>query len=227
MRNIAKPDCGFYLNTKEFQILSVSPERFFKSHDSIIKTFPIKGTRKRNKNLILDQLAKEELSNSIKDRAEHLMIVDLLRNDLGRICDYGSVKTKNLYKIESFETVHHMVTEISGKLKNNINESSIINALFPGGSITGAPKERAMEIIDLIENYNRKFYTGSFGYITSDNKIDMNIAIRSMTVLNNKGEYPVGGGIVWDSNPIQEWNEAQSKSIIIEKTIKKYTKKHV
>ena len=227
MRNIAKPDCGFYLNTKKFQILSVSPERFFKSHDSIIKTFPIKGTRKRNKNLILDQLAKEELSNSIKDRAEHLMIVDLLRNDLGRICDYGSVKTKDLYKIESFETVHHMVTEISGKLKNNINESSIINALFPGGSITGAPKERAMEIIDLIENYNRKFYTGSFGYITSDNKIDMNIAIRSMTVLNNKGEYPVGGGIVWDSNPTQEWNEAQSKSIIIDKTIKKYTKKHV
>ena len=107
------------------------------------------------------------------------------------------------------------------------NESSIINALFPGGSITGAPKERAMEIIDLIENYNRKFYTGSFGYITSDNKIDMNIAIRSMTVLNNKGEYPVGGGIVWDSNPTQEWNEAQSKSIIIDKTIKKYTKKHV
>ena len=215
LRKIAKPSYGIYINAKNFQLLSASPERFFNTKNDTIKTYPIKGSRKRNKNSIVDQKIKTELYNSVKDRSEHLMIVDLLRNDLGKICKYGTIQTKNLYKVQSYETIHHMVTEISGKLLNELKESSIINALFPGGSITGAPKERAMEIIDLIENYDRKFYTGSLGYIKSNGEIDMNIAIRTMTISNKKGEYPVGGGIVWDSDPKLEWYEAHDKSAIL------------
>lgn len=219
IREIAKPLCGIYINAKKFQLLSASPERFFKTEGTVIKTYPIKGTRKRYKNPIDDERIAKELFNSEKDRAEHLMIVDLLRNDLGRICDFGSIKTNNLYKIESFETVHHMVTEVAGNLKSNISESSIILALFPGGSITGAPKERAMEIIDLMEDYNRDFYTGSLGYVTPDGNMDMNIAIRTMTITDSSGVYPVGGGIIWDSNPKCEWEEAHHKGAIIDQFI--------
>jgi len=208
LREIAKPLCGIYINAGNFQLLSASPERFFKTQNNTIKTYPIKGTRKRSLNLKEDKYIANELFYSEKDRAEHLMIVDLLRNDLGQICNFGSVQTRNLYKIETFETVHHMVTEVMGNLKIDVKESTIISKLFPGGSITGAPKERAMEIIDAMEGYNRNFYTGTFGYISSNSDMDMNIAIRTMTIIDNKGIYPVGGGIVWDSNPKAEWEEA-------------------
>ena len=217
IREIAKPLCGIYINAKRFQLLSASPERFFKTEEGQIKTYPIKGTRKRYKNPIDDQRIAKELFNSEKDRAEHLMIVDLLRNDLGQICNFGSIKTNNLYKIESFETVHHMVTEVAGNLKSNVSESSIILKLFPGGSITGAPKERAMEIIDSMEDYSRNFYTGALGYITPNGNIDMNIAIRTMTITDSSGVYPVGGGIIWDSNAQSEWEEAHHKGVIIDK----------
>jgi len=219
LRQIAKPVCGIYINAKNFQLLSASPERFFKTENDGIKTYPIKGTRKRLSNPIEDERIANELFYSEKDRAEHLMIVDLLRNDLGRICNFGSVETKNLYKIESFETVHHMVTEVMGKLKANVTESSIMTALFPGGSITGAPKERAMEIIDLVEDYNRNFYTGALGYISPNGNMDMNIAIRTMAITDSQGVYPVGGGIVWDSDPKSEWEEAHHKGAIIDKLI--------
>jgi aminodeoxychorismate synthase component I len=219
LREIAKPLCGIYINTGKFQLLSASPERFFKTENNGIKTYPIKGTRKRSQNPIEDERIANELFHSEKDRAEHLMIVDLLRNDLGRICKFGSIKTHNLYKIESFETVHHMVTEVMGNLKNNVAESSIISVLFPGGSITGAPKERAMEIIDSVEDYNRNFYTGALGYISPNGDMDMNIAIRTMTITETQGVYPVGGGIVWDSVPKLEWEEAHHKGAIIDKLI--------
>jgi len=219
LREIAKPLCGIYINAEIFQLLSASPERFFKTENDGIKTYPIKGTRKRSSNPIEDERISNELFYSEKDRAEHLMIVDLLRNDLGRICNFGSVETKNLYKITSFETLHHMVTEVMGNLKINVTESSIISALFPGGSITGAPKERAMEIIDAVEDYNRNFYTGAFGYISPKGNMDMNIAIRTMTITDNQGVYPVGGGIVWDSNPKSEWEEAHHKGAIIDKLL--------
>ena len=219
LRKIAKPLCGIYINTDEFQLLSASPERFFKTERDGIKTYPIKGTRKRCQNPIDDERIVKELFNSEKDRAEHLMIVDLLRNDLGKICKFGSVETNNLYQIKSFETIHHMVTEVRGKLNSDILESSIVSALFPGGSITGAPKERAMEIIDLLEDYNRNFYTGALGYISPNGNMDMNIAIRTITISDSSGVYPVGGGIVWDSNPKAEWEEAHDKGVIIDKLI--------
>jgi anthranilate/para-aminobenzoate synthase component I len=167
-----------------------------------------------------------ELHKSEKDRAEHLMIVDLLRNDIGKICNYGSVNVEDLYKIYSFETVHQMVSRVYGTLQNSISETDIIKALFPGGSITGAPKERSMEIIDTLEGYQRGIYTGSLGYIKNNGDMDFNIAIRTMTVQNGSGTYPVGGGIVWDSDSLEEWQEAHQKSEILSSFIYKHKMEH-
>ena len=160
---------------------------------------------------------KIELMNSEKDKAEHLMIVDLIRNDLGKICKYGSIKVNDLFHVKSFNTVHHMVSDINGTLKDNINETNIFEALFPGGSITGAPKQRAIEIIDEIENYSRGIYTGAMGIISNNGDMIFNIAIRTLTLENQKVEYPVGGGVVWDSTAKGEREEAIQKSKILEK----------
>lgn len=210
------PRRGFYLNTGNHQFLSFSPEEFIKVKNNKISTFPMKGTRPEGKNEFERKQNIEALSNSKKDKAEHLMIVDLLRNDLGKICEFGSVKTKSLYGIQTYETVHHMVTEVYGELKKDSSFCKTIKALFPGGSITGAPKEKAMTIIDNLENYSRGIYTGSMGYIKSNGDMDFNIAIRTMTITQNKVKYPVGGGIVWDSNPQEEWNETKIKAKILD-----------
>ena len=216
LRNEIKPHYGMYFNCGSFQILSFSPERFFKTSNHYIESYPMKGTRPRSNNNLYDKILAQELLNSKKDLSEHLMIVDLIRNDIGKICEYGSIITKNLFEIKSFETIHQMVSTIKGKLCLDINEIQIIKALFPGGSITGAPKERSMKIIDELENYQRNIYTGSLGYILPNGNMDFNIAIRTMTLDKNKGTYPVGGGIVWDSNYIEEWEEAHHKSRILE-----------
>ncbi len=219
LRQYAQPQFGWYLNLDDFQILSFSPERFFNVHNNKIQTYPIKGTRHRSMDIVRDEQLAGELYNSKKDRAEHLMIVDLLRNDLGKVCEFGTVNVNSLYNIESFETVHHMITEIEGNLKNEIQEMDIISALFPGGSITGAPKERAMQIIDSLEYYSRNLYTGSIGFITSTGEMDFNIAIRTMTIQNQHAVYPVGGGIVWDSVPKDEWNETNIKARILKNVL--------
>ena len=215
LRSKVKPKEGFFLHTNQFDILSFSPELFIKIDNGLIQTLPIKGTRPRSKNNKKDLALKEELINSKKDQAEHLMIVDLLRNDLGKICQTGSIKVQDLYDIQSFETVHHMVTKIFGKIKNDISEVDIIKAMFPGGSITGAPKESAMRIIDQLENNNRHIYTGSAGYISNNGDMYFNICIRTLLKLHDIYEYGVGGGIVWDSNVKDEWNEAHQKSKIL------------
>ena len=212
----SKAKFGAYLDTKLFQILSMSPENFFKKTGNKISSSPIKGTSKRSADTKEDQRLKQNLINSEKDKAEHLMIVDLIRNDIGKICKYGSIETKNLFKVHSFETIHHMISDISGQLNQNIEEIDIFRALFPGGSITGAPKESAMKIIDEIEGYSRGIYTGSIGIITANNDMIFNIAIRTLTLINEKGIYPVGGGIVWDSNYNDERNEAINKSQILD-----------
>ena len=216
MRSQIKPKEGFFLHTKTFDILSFSPELFIKIKDGNIETLPIKGTRPRSDNSEQDLQLKTELFNSSKDRAEHLMIVDLLRNDLGKICQTSSIKVKDLYNIESFKTIHHMVTKIIGKLKNKITETDIIRALFPGGSITGAPKESAMKIIDQLEIHNRNIYTGSAGYICNNGDMYFNICIRTLLKLHQDYEYGIGGGIVWDSNTKDEWHEADQKSKILD-----------
>ena len=215
MREIIQPHCGMYIDSGEIQILSFSPERFFRKIDNIIEAFPMKGTRPRSKDYVQDELLANELYQSKKDRAEHLMIVDLLRNDLGKVCEYGSIMVDDLYKVESYETVHQMVSRVHGIINPTYHELNIIEALFPGGSITGAPKERAMEIIDSLENYSRGIYTGAIGTIFCNGDIDFNIGIRTMTINNNIATYPVGGGIVWDSHSKEEWKEAQQKSEII------------
>ena len=212
IREFNQPHYGMYLNTGTTQILSFSPERFFKTQHGLIESFPMKGTRPRSENEMMDAKLYEDLKYSTKDKAEHLMIVDLLRNDLGKITNYGSVSVDNLYHIKSFDSVHQMESRVYGSLRETMNETNIFTALFPGGSITGAPKERSMEIIDSLEKYNRRIYTGAIGSISSNGDMDFNIAIRTMTVENGIGIYPVGGGIVWDSDPLEEWREAQGKS---------------
>ena len=215
IQNSANPEFGFYLDIHESQVLSFTPEKFFTKRGKELKSFPIKGTIDRGKNKDHDQSKIKELSNSAKDKAEHLMIVDLLRNDIGKISEFGSVNVKNLFGIKTFETLHHMETEVGGTLKENINEVDIIKSLFPGGSITGAPKYRAVQIIDELENYNRGIYTGCIGAITGNGDMDFNICIRTMTIENNIASYPVGGGIVWDSNYKSEYAEAQEKANIL------------
>ena len=219
IRNKAKPEFGYYINTGLDAILSFSPEQFFYKNINQINTYPMKGTQLRDINSAKDQELKNKLHNSVKDKAEHLMIVDLLRNDIGKICKYGSVNVNDLFNINSYPTVHQMVSHIYGDLNNNINETDIFRALLPGGSITGAPKESSMKIIDLLENYNREIYTGTIGYIDSSGNMNFNIAIRTMSIRNSIGVYPVGGGIVWDSQPNQEWDEAHLKSEILNKFI--------
>ena len=215
LRERAKPKFGYYLELEDLSVLSFSPEQFFKIENKNLYSYPMKGTRSRSNQKAQDELLKNELKNSAKDKAEHLMIVDLIRNDIGKISKYGKVKVKDLFNVESFETVHQMVTQVSGVLKNNINETQVIKALFPGGSITGAPKESAMKIIDEIENYDRNIYTGAIGYICNNGDMNFNMPIRTMTIKNNYGFYPVGGGIVWDSIISEEWEEAQLKSKIL------------
>ena len=149
------------------------------------------------------------------------MIVDLLRNDLGKICKFDSINVLDLFNVESYKTIHHMVTKISGTLNNNTKFSNIIRALFPGGSITGAPKERAIEIIDLIEKNPRNIYTGSIGHVINNQRMNFNIAIRTLTINKGIGSYHVGGGIVWDSDPLLEWEEANTKSNILNGIINK------
>tara|TARA_Y100000590_G_scaffold293513_1_gene330618 strand:- start:1427 stop:2620 length:1194 start_codon:yes stop_codon:yes gene_type:complete len=215
MRQFAKPAFGYYIKLKNKHILSLSPEQFFNTSGSIIKSFPMKGTRPRDIKKDRDQMLKNELKNSIKDKAEHLMIVDLLRNDLGKICQYKSIKVKNLYNVNSYESVHQMVSCVQGMLNESINNIDILKALCPGGSITGAPKESSMKIIDSLENYNRGIYSGTIGYIKNNGDMSFNIAIRTMSICKDEGSYPVGGGIVWDSKAKDEWDEAQLKSKIL------------
>lgn len=214
MRETVHPHYGMYLKIDKLNILSFSPERFFCTLGRQIESFPMKGTRPRSADLIRDGRLAGELYHSEKDRAEHLMIVDLLRNDIGKVCEYGSVNVEDLYGIHSFETVHQMVSRVYGKLLPSISETDIIKSLFPGGSITGAPKERSMKIIDSLEEYQRGVYTGALGYIQKNGDMDFNIGIRTMTIQGDIGTYPVGGGIVWDSVPLDEWQEAQQKSEI-------------
>lgn len=202
-----------FLPYKDFQILSSSPERFLSiDKDGRIETRPIKGTRPRGLTSDMDIKLADELLNSEKDKAELTMIVDLERNDLGKICSYGSVKVKDFLSLEKYPTVWHLVSTILGQIKGDIPPSQIIRALFPGGSITGAPKIRSMEIIDELEPYSRGIYTGSIGYIGFDGAWDLNIVIRTIILKNEHAYIHVGGGIVADSNPSSEYAETITKA---------------
>lgn len=200
-----------YLSFGPVQIVSSSPERFLTVRGRHVETRPIKGTRPRSADPITDACLAAELLASEKDRAELLMIVDLERNDLGRVCDFGSVRVDRLWHLESHPTVHHLVATVSGTLRPGLDVIDCVRAAFPGGSITGAPKIRAMEIIDELEPHRRHVYTGAIGYIGFDGDADLNIAIRTITCVDGRAYYHVGGGVVWDSAPAAEYQETLDK----------------
>ena len=210
-RNINKSPFMAYLLYDDFEILSGSPERFIKSKDGIVTTRPIKGTRARGRNKELDKKNAQELLNSVKDQSENLMIVDLLRNDLSMNCEVGSVKVDELFSIESYPNVHHLVSTISGILKKDSNNIKLFSDSFPGGSITGAPKIRAMEIIDELEEHSRDFYCGSVCYFSFHGSMDSNVAIRSMVHCDHKLYFYSGGGLTTGSNVDDEYQEIEDK----------------
>jgi para-aminobenzoate synthetase component 1 len=199
------------LRWKDLAILSASPELFYETRGRRIVTRPIKGTRPRGNSPEEDRALEADLRQSPKDRAELTMIVDLERNDLGRVCEYGSVRVVDPMSVESFAQVHHLVATVEGQLRPSIGPIDVIRALFPGGSITGAPKIRAMEIIDELEPERRSVYTGAIGYFSRGGLSAFNIAIRTITVEGELVHYQVGGGIVADSDPEAEYFETLDK----------------
>jgi para-aminobenzoate synthetase component 1 len=192
-------------------LLSASPERFLRISGRQVETRPIKGTRRRGATVEEDAARAEELLASAKDRAELVMIVDLERNDLGRVCEYGSVHVPELFRLEAHPTVYHLVATVRGRLQPGVGPAECLRACFPGGSITGAPKIRAMEIIEELEPTHRGPYTGAIGYLGWNGETDLNIAIRTMTLARDRVHFQVGGGIVADSDPAAEYEETLDK----------------
>ncbi len=192
-------------------VVSASPEWFYQTRGDRIVTRPIKGTRPRGRLPEEDAALASELADSPKDRAELTMIVDLERNDLGRVCRYGSVVVRDALTVESFAQVHHLVATVEGRLCPEVGAVDVIRAMFPGGSITGAPKIRAMEIIDELERNCRSLYTGAIGYLSRGGSSAFNIAIRTILVDGDRLSYQVGGGIVTDSDPEAEYEETLAK----------------
>ncbi len=212
LRKVSPASFGAFLHFDEYAMMSISPERFLRVTDRSIETRPIKGTRPRGRNLIEDEELQRELRASEKEQAELLMIVDLERNDLGKMCVPGSIKVEDLFKISSYATLFHMDAKVSGLLKPEIGISEIIQDSFPGGSITGAPKIMAMRIIDELEPHARGIYTGSIGYIDYRGNCDLNIAIRTVLVKDEEAYYQAGGGLVADSDPEMEYEETWTKT---------------
>jgi para-aminobenzoate synthetase component 1 len=212
LRTINPSPFSAYLNYADFQILSNSPERFLSVKNKIVQTKPIKGTRPRSKNTKKDEALLQELVNSKKDQAENVMIVDLLRNDISKNCALGSVKVPKLFDIESYPNVHHMVSTITGKLRDHRSSIDLLRGSFPGGSITGAPKLRSMEIIEELEPHRRAIYCGAVGYISNDGNMDTNIAIRTILHKEQKMYFYAGGGIVFDSEVSAEYQETFDKA---------------
>jgi para-aminobenzoate synthetase / 4-amino-4-deoxychorismate lyase len=203
---------GAYLNLSDHQILSFSPELFFRMQNGVIDTRPMKGTIPRGLDEEEDVAQAERLRNDAKNRAEHVMIVDLLRNDLGRICQPGSVQPSHLYTVERYQTLHQMTTMVSGKLSPHVTHYEIFRSLFPCGSITGAPKIRTMQIIRDLERRPRGVYSGAIGFIAPDGLTTFSVAIRTLMVKNGIARMGVGGGIVADSDPRDEYKECLLKA---------------
>ncbi|MBC7230700.1 MAG: aminodeoxychorismate synthase component I [Actinobacteria bacterium] len=219
LRRLNAAPFAAYFNMVEGQVLSSSPERFLKGTGRRVETRPIKGTRRRSSDPEEDRRLAEELQASAKDRAELSMIVDLERNDLGRVCEYGSVQVEEHAVIEHYATVHHLVSTVVGELHEGRDVVDLLKASFPGGSITGAPKIRSMEIIDELEPTARSVYTGSIGYLGYNGDFDLNIAIRTVIVKGDAAYFQVGGGIVADSVPEDEYQETLDKGKAIFATL--------
>lgn len=200
-------------------ILSSSPERFIRMRQGKLETRPIKGTRKRGETAIEDQTLSQELLNSEKDQSELLMIVDLQRNDLSRVAEVGTVKVPELMVLESYPTVHHLVATVEAKLKQGLTAIDVLRHTFPGGSITGAPKIRAMQVIEELEPTKRSVYTGSIGYLADSGDMDLNIVIRTVVVTGEDAYFQAGGGITWDSVEEDEYEESLQKAKALKKAL--------
>ena len=210
---------GAFLEYPFGAVLSSSPERFIAVDGREAITRPIKGTRRRSRDPAADAAAARELLASAKDRAENVMIVDLLRNDFGKVCATGSVEVRGLCELESFATVHHLVSTIAGRLAPGRDALDALAACFPGGSITGAPKRRAMQIIEELEPHRREVYCGAIGYVTAEGRMDMNIPIRTTLCARGELRFYAGGGIVADSTPEDEFDETEAKIAAIRRAV--------
>ncbi len=210
-RHINPAPFSAYMKLEGFEIACSSPERFLKITNKIVETRPIKGTRPRGIDEAQDNLLIEELKNSEKEKSELLMIVDLERNDLSKVCKPHSVKVTELFNIETYSTVHHLVANVTGVIKNEYNSIDCIKACFPGGSITGSPKIRSMEIIEELEGIRRNLYTGCIGYLGFDQSVDLNIVIRTIHMQQGKAYFGVGGGITCESEREFEYEETLHK----------------
>jgi len=212
LRRINPAPFAAYLSFDEITVISASPERFLRLKGNLAETRPIKGTRPRGETPEHDEILAAELLQGSKERAENIMIVDLERNDLGRVCQYGTVKVTELVILEVFPTVFHLTSTVEGKLREDKNAIDLIKATFPGGSITGAPKVRSMEIIDELEPTRRSVYTGNIGYLSFNGDLDLNIVIRTFLIKRDKAYFQVGGAIVYDSDPEAEYQETLDKA---------------
>ena len=214
------PFCGF-LKLDDLYLLCDSPERFLKKEGSRVLSQPIKGTAKRGKTEQEDEAAKQHLRGSEKERAENMMIVDLVRNDLSRCCEIGSVRVNELFGIYSFPFVHQMISTISGNLKPEKSFTDLLRATFPMGSMTGAPKVRAMQLIEQYEKVKRGLFSGSIGYIFPDGSADFNVVIRSLQFNSQTGylSYEVGGAITYDSVPEEEYEECLLKAAALRRVL--------
>ncbi len=223
LRELNPAPFASYMKLPDCAVLSSSPERFLKLNNGLVETKPIKGTRRRSVFAYEDTALAQELLESEKDRAENLMIVDLLRNDLGKCCVAGSISVPKLYALESYATVHHLVSTVTGCLDEASHALDLLRACFPGGSITGAPKLRSMEIIEELEPHRRNVYCGSVGYIGFDGNMDTNIAIRSMIHYEDRLYCWAGGGIVYDSKMKAEYQECFDKASALLKLFEYHT----
>lgn len=219
LRSINPASFAAYVNLADTILVSASPERFLLLTDRQIETRPIKGTRPRSQNVEEDKRLAAELLASEKDHAENVMIVDLMRNDLSRVCEDHSVKVSQLCGLESYATVHHLVSVITGHLKKNLTAVDLLRATFPGGSITGAPKIRSMEVIAEIEPTARGPYCGSVGYIGFNGDMDTSITIRTFAIKNNIAVFQAGGAVVMDSDPLEEYEETLIKARALRRSL--------
>lgn len=211
LRQINPAPFAAYLDFGEGQMVSASPEKFMEVQAGHVQTRPVKGTRPRGRTPEEDERLAQELISSEKDNAELVMIVDLERNDLGRVCKFGTIRTPQVAALETFPTVHHLVGTVIGQLEDDKDNVDLLRAVFPGGSITGAPKIRSMEIIDELEPTQRSVYTGNIGYLGFDGNMQLSIVIRTFVITNGMAYYQVGGGIVADSDPEAEYQETLAK----------------